>query len=97
MGIYLLKKEAKMVEFKLKALREWRNFLRILAGVLLIVCLLGFWKFFGHGPKEAVAAGWWLKAAAAGFTLLLSETLRRVIEVFEAQEEQQKELHQGRF
>ena len=47
-----------MVEFKLKALREWRNFLRILAGVLLIVCLLGFWKFFGHGPKEAVAAGW---------------------------------------
>ncbi len=40
-----------MVEFKLKALREWRNFLRILAGVLLIVCLLGFWKFFGHGPK----------------------------------------------
>ena len=57
----------------------------------------GFWKFFGHGPKEAVAAGWWLKATAAGFTLLLSETLRRVIEVFEAQEEQQKELHQGRF
>ena len=41
-----------MVEFKLKALREWRNFLRILAGVLLIVCLLGFWKFFGHGPKR---------------------------------------------
>ena len=33
-----------MVEFKLKALREWRNFLRILAGVLLIVCLLGFWQ-----------------------------------------------------
>ena len=51
----------------------------------------------GMDPKEAVAAGWWLKAAAAGFTLLLSETLRRVIEVFEAQEEQQKELHQGRF
>ena len=38
-----------------------------------------------------------VKVAAAAFTLLLSETLRRVIEVFEAQEEQQKELHQGRF
>ena len=41
-----------MVEFKLKALREWRNFLRILAGVLLIVCLLGFWKFLGMDQKR---------------------------------------------
>ena len=50
MGIYLLKKEAKMVEFKLKALREWRNFLRILAGVLLIVgaCCVGIIRESDH-------------------------------------------------